>query len=131
MSRLLAALVLAAVVTAPAVAGHPLAGPVLTIDPSSLQRLTTGGRRVALIDVRPAEAYQHGRLPGAHSIPLDTLIPRRGEIPTEMIVVLYGAEGVDDAAPAFRYLRTTGHGAMFVLEGGFAGWQARGLSIER
>jgi len=129
--RLLAAAALVAVVTAPAAAGHALAGPLLTIDATSLQRLTIAGRPVALIDVRPADAYRHGRLPGARSIPLDALIPRRGEIPAEAIVVLYGAEGVDEAAPAYRYLQTTGHGATFVLEGGFAGWQARGLSIER
>jgi len=38
--RLLAAAALVAVVTAPAAAGHALAGPLLTIDATSLQRLT-------------------------------------------------------------------------------------------
>jgi len=45
-------------------------------------------------------------------------------------VVLYGMNTVDEAAPAARYLRGTGHAAVFVLVGGFAGWQARGLGVE-
>jgi 3-mercaptopyruvate sulfurtransferase SseA len=51
-------------------------------------------------------------------------------VPVSAIVVLYGADGVDEAAAAARYLRTTGHTMVFVLEGGFAGWQARGLGVE-
>jgi rhodanese-related sulfurtransferase len=131
MRRLLAALALVSAVTGPAAAGHPLQGPLLTIDPASLQRLKAEGRPLALIDVRPAEAWQRGRLPGARSIPLQALIPRHGEVPAAAIVVLYGGDGVDEAAAAARYLRTTGHTAVFVLEGGFTGWQARGLGVER
>ena len=130
MRRLLAALAFTAAAALPAAAGHPQAGPVLTIDPASLQRLRAEGRPLALIDVRPAGAWERGRLPGARSIPLDTLVPRREEVPAGAIVVLYGADGVDEAAAAARYLRTSGHTAVFVLEGGFAGWRARGLGVE-
>ena len=130
MSTLLGALALALVASAPAAAGHPASGPVLTIDPASLQRLRSESRLVTLIDVRPAEAFARGRLPGARSIPLDMLVPRQREVPGAAIVVLYGAATVDEAAPAARYLRSAGHAAVFVLEGGFAGWQARGLGIE-
>jgi len=133
MRRLLGALVLVALVALtaiPAAGSHPQSGPVLTIDPASLQRLRTENRPVALIDVRPPDAYARGRLPGARSIPLDALVPRQGEVPAAAIVVLYGAESVDEAAPAARYLRGAGHAAVFVLEGGFAGWAARGLGVE-
>lgn len=130
MSALLGALTLALLAAAPAAASHPASAPVLTIDAASLQRLRTENRRVELIDVRPAEAFARARLPGARSIPLDTLVPRQREMSPAAIVVLYGAETVDEAAPAARYLRTTGHPAVFVLEGGFAGWQARGLGVE-
>ncbi len=130
MRRLLAALALVAVSATPAGAGHPQLGPLLTIDPPSLERLRAEGRPLALIDVRPAGAYARGRLPGARSIPLDALVPRRSEVPEAAIVVLYGADGVDEAAPAARYLRSTGHTAVFVLEGGFTGWRARALGVE-
>ena len=131
MRWLLGALALVGTLALPAAASHPLAGPLLTIDPASLERLRAEGRPVALIDVRPLAAWEHGRLPGARSIPLDALIPRQGEVPAAAIVVLYGAASADEAAPAARYLRAAGRPAVFVLEGGFAGWQARGLGVER
>ena len=131
MRRLLAALALSLAAAGPAWGTHPASGPLLTIDPASLERLRAERRAVALIDVRPADAWQRGRLPGARSIPLDALVPRRAEVPPAAIVVLYGADGVDEAAPAARYLRGTGQAAVFVLEGGFAAWRAHGLAIER
>lgn len=130
MRVVLGALVLVLLTATPAAASHPASGPVLTIDPASLQRLRSENRPIALIDVRPADAYARGRLPGARSIPLDALVPRQAEVPAAAIVVLYGASAVDEAAPAARYLRAAGHTAVFVLEGGFAGWQARGLGVE-
>jgi rhodanese-related sulfurtransferase len=131
VSRLAAALTVLLALAAPAVAGHPAAPAVLTIDPASLERLAAAGRPLAVIDVRPVAAYARGRLPGARSIPLDTLVPRRDEVPDAGIVVLYGAERVDEAAAAYRYLRAAGRDGVFVLEGGFAGWQARGYGVER
>ena len=130
MRQLLGALALVALTALPAAGSHPQSGPVLTIDPASLLRLRAEQRPVVLIDVRPPDAYARGRLPGARSIPLDTLVPRRAEVAAGAIVVLYGTETVAEAAPAARYLRGTGHAAVFVLEGGFAGWRARGLGVE-
>lgn len=125
------ALALVAALALPAAAGHSPQGPLLTIDPSSLLRLQAEHRPLTLVDVRPSERYAKGRLPGARSIPLEALTRRHEEIPGAALVVLYGGDGVDEAATAARYLRTAGHPAVFVLEGGFTGWQARGLGIER
>jgi rhodanese-related sulfurtransferase len=115
----------------PAAAGHPWQPPLLTIDAESLHRLTATGRPVLAVDLRSSEAYQDGRLPGARSIPLSSLTVRRREVPADALVVLYGADGLDDAATAYRYLRAAGHGNVFVLEGGFAAWQAQGYGVER
>lgn len=52
-----------------------------------LQRIRAGG--VTLLDVRPAEEYRAGHLPGARSIPLDELPARLGEIPRGREVVAY------------------------------------------
>jgi rhodanese-related sulfurtransferase len=131
MRRRAAALALVLALATPAAADHAWAPPLLTIDPDSLQRLSAAGRPVAVIDVRPEEAYRGGRLPGARSIPLPSLIPRRGEIPSAAFVVLYGADGLEDAATAYRYLRGAGQQNVFVLEGGFAAWRAKGYSVER
>ena len=115
----------------PAAAGHPWQPPLLTIDAESLQRLAATGRPVLAVDVRPTEAYRDGRLPGARSIPLSSLMARRREVPAEVLVVLYGADGLEEATTAYRYLRSAGHANVFVLEGGFAAWQAHGYGVER
>ena len=114
----------------PAAAGHAWSTPVLTIDPDSLRQLTRQGRAVLAIDVRPRELYEAGRLPGARSIPLTALTARQRELPADGLVVLYGADSVDEAAAAFRYLRSAGRTNVFVLEGGYAAWRASGYGIE-
>jgi 3-mercaptopyruvate sulfurtransferase SseA len=130
--RLLLLLVVILGAAGPAQAGHPWMPPLLTIDPESLQRMNTSGARpVVAVDVRPAAAYQDGRLPGARSIPLSSLTTRRREVPADALVVLYGGAGLDEAITAYHYLRAAGHANVFVLEGGFAGWQAQGYAVER
>jgi rhodanese-related sulfurtransferase len=115
----------------PAVAGHAWTPPLLTIDADSLQRLTAAGRAVLAIDVRPPDAFASGRLPGARSIPLSSLTARQREVPLDTVTVLYGADGVEEATIAYRYLRAAGHTNVFVLEGGFTGWRAQGYGVER
>jgi rhodanese-related sulfurtransferase/DNA-binding transcriptional ArsR family regulator len=43
--------------------------------------------RVTLLDVRPAEEYRAGHLPGARSMPLDELRRRIGEVPRDREVI--------------------------------------------
>jgi rhodanese-related sulfurtransferase len=116
---------------APAAAGHPWTPPLLTIDAESLRHLATTGRPLLAVDVRPVEAYRNGRLPGARSIPLSSLGARRGEVPGDALVILYGAGGIEEARIAYRYLRSAGHANVVVLEGGFDAWQAQGYGVER
>jgi len=115
----------------PAAAGHGWPTLVLTIDADSLQQLTRQGRTVVAVDVRPPDAFAAGRLPGAQSIPLTTLTARQRELPDRGLVVLYGADSVDEAAAAFRYLRSAGRTDVMVLEGGFAAWRSGGFEVER
>jgi rhodanese-related sulfurtransferase len=130
-ARVVAVVLALLALAGPAAAGHPWLPPLLTIDADSLQRLTTAGRPLLAVDVRPAEAYQDGRLPGARSIPLASLTTRRSEVPADTLVVLYGADGLEEATTAYRYLRAAGHANVFVLEGGLAAWRARGYGVER
>ena len=104
---------------------------MLTIDADSLRQLTRQGRSIVALDVRSPEAFQAGRLPGAQSMPLTALTARQRELPDGGLVVLYGADSVDEAAAAFRYLRGAGRTNVVVLEGGFAAWRAGGFEVER
>jgi rhodanese-related sulfurtransferase len=114
----------------PAAAGHPWGPVILTIDPDSLEQLAAQGRPVLVVDVRAHEAFQPAVCPG-RSIPLTALAARQRELPPDRLVVLYGADSVDEAAAAFRYLRSTGRTNIVVLEGGFAAWRTGGYRVER
>ena len=61
---------------------HPADGPR-----RAARRVRAGD--VVVIDVRPADEYAAGHLPGAVSIPLDELASRLAEIPADVEVVAY------------------------------------------
>jgi rhodanese-related sulfurtransferase/DNA-binding transcriptional ArsR family regulator len=52
-----------------------------------LDRVRSG--RATVIDVRPAEEYAAGHIPGAVSVPLDELADRLAELPADQEVVAY------------------------------------------
>ena len=52
-----------------------------------LDRVRSG--RATVIDVRPAEEYAAGHIPGAVSIPLDELTDRLAELPADQEIVAY------------------------------------------
>jgi ArsR family transcriptional regulator len=85
---------------------------------------------VTLIDVRPAEEFRAGHIPGAISIPLSHLEARLSELPREQEIVAYcrGPYCVL-AVEAVERLSSWGYRA-FRLEDGIQEWRANGLSVE-
>lgn len=79
-----------------------------------------------LIDVRAAEEYAKGHLPGAISMPLSELRQRIDEIPDGADIVAY-CEGpyCFASARAVRWLLESGRSATRI-EGGLAGWVRTG-----
>jgi len=114
----------------PAAAGHPWGPAILTIDPDSLDQLAAQGRPGTPRGRAHRPRAPAGRLPGARSMPLPVLTAQQRELPDDGLVVLYGADSVDEVAAAFRYLRSTGRRNVVVLEGGFAAWRAHGYRVE-
>ncbi len=92
------------------------------------QRLKDGG--VIVLDVRPAEEYGAGHIPGARSIPLAELRARLRELPKTREIIAYcrGPYCVL-ADEAVALIRSRGLKA-FRLEQGFPDWRARGLPVE-
>lgn len=84
---------------------------------------------VTLIDVRPAEEYRTGHIPGAISMPLDELEQHLPSIPRRRDVVAYcrGPYCVL-AIEAATLLRARGFRA-FRLEAGVQDWRARGKRV--
>jgi rhodanese-related sulfurtransferase/DNA-binding transcriptional ArsR family regulator len=94
-----------------------------------LRRVRSG--EVTVLDVRPAEEYLAGHLPGALSIPASELKARLKEIPRGREVVAYcrGPYCVMalDAVDVLRKKGFTAHR----LEQGVADWRSRGWRVER
>lgn len=94
------------------------------VDQAELCRRVAAGS-VTVIDVRPAEEYESGHLPGAISMPLGELTERLHELPTDQDVVAYcrGPYCVM-AFDAVQRLRKHGFAA-HRLDAGVVEWRAR------
>ncbi|MER3485064.1 MAG: ArsR family transcriptional regulator, partial [Chloroflexota bacterium] len=86
---------------------------------------------VIVLDVRPAEEYRAGHIPGARSIPVTELAARLSELPPDRDIVAYcrGPYCVF-ADEAVALLRERGYRAARLIEG-FPDWQLAGFPIER
>ena len=84
---------------------------------------------VTVLDVRPAEEYRAGHIPGALSIPLKELERRLSDLPQDRDVVAYcrGPYCVL-AVEAVELLRSRGFSA-FRLEESVQDWRAEGLPV--
>jgi rhodanese-related sulfurtransferase len=92
-----------------------------------IRRVRSG--QVTILDVRPAEEYQAGHIPGALSIPLANLAARLPDLPKDRELVAYcrGPYCVM-AVDAVTLLRRHGFTA-HRLEYGVADWRARGWRV--
>ncbi|MGH2755697.1 MAG: ArsR/SmtB family transcription factor [Actinomycetota bacterium] len=85
---------------------------------------------LTVLDVRPAEEYAAGHVPGAVSIPVAELKRRLKEIPKDKEVVAYcRGEFCAFAPEAARYLDKKGYRTS-ILDAGLPDWKAAGLPID-
>jgi len=100
-------------------------------DPSDVAADRAAGRRMTVVDVRSADAYAQGHLPGAIHIP-HAEIPARAatEVPVDQPVVVYcwgpGCNGSTRGALQFARL---GY-AVTEMIGGYEYWVREGLRSE-
>ena len=99
--------------------------PIEQVDLAQL-RVRLGAAEVTLLDVRPADEYAAGHIPGAVCIPAAELWARMAELPAGKEVVAYcRGPWCIMAVDAVRMLRGAGISA-FRLEEGVADWIAAG-----
>ncbi len=93
-----------------------------------LHRVQAGD--VTILDVRPAEEYHAGHIPGAVSIPIEELKRRLAELPPDKPIVAYcrGPYCVY-AYQALEVLRARGRAARRLVDG-LPEWKAAGFPIE-
>jgi rhodanese-related sulfurtransferase/DNA-binding transcriptional ArsR family regulator len=102
------------------------------VEPMSRRALldAVASGRVLVIDVRPADEYAAGHLPGAMSIPLDELRRRLDEVPANREVVAYCRGRVCELShEATEILRSRGIAAR-ATEDGILEWRADGITLE-
>lgn len=88
----------------------------------------TTGAAHQLIDVRTAEEFASGHIPGAINIPVQELGQRLDEVATDQPIVLYCRSG-NRSTQAATLLSQQGYTGIYNL-GGITSWQAAGLPIE-
>ena len=93
-----------------------------------LARVQAG--EVVVLDVRPAEEFSAGHIPGARSLPLEHLEARLDELDPDLEVVAYCRGPLCLLAPeAVALLRGRGRRAR-CLEDGLPEWRQAGLPVE-
>ena len=98
------------------------------VDRAELLRRTQAGDLVVL-DVRPADEYAAGHIPGAIGIPLDQLAERIAELPDGVEVIAYcRGRFCVFAHDAVRLLNARGRAARR-LRDGMLEWQLAGLPV--
>ncbi len=88
---------------------------------------------VTLVDIRPVEAFDRGRLPGAISAPVDDI---DGDLPEALTdlkdepVVLYCRSGRDSTPLARRLLGQEGFSDVAIADEGLLAWEVSGRRLE-
>lgn len=93
-------------------------------------RLDWGNPALTIVDVRDRSEFNHSRITGAISMPMDELVDRAiASLPRTRDVYLYGATDEETAVAAER-LRAVGYRNVSEIRGGMAAWKAVGFQVE-
>jgi phage shock protein E len=106
---------------------------VRSVSPDEITQGLSIGRTPLILDVRTAEEFKSGHVPGAILVPVDELPDRLDilrEIKKEREVVVYCESG-KRAQKAAQILIDSDFEAVGHLEGDMAGWRENGLPIEK
>lgn len=100
--------------------------------PHNVKRLIdSGDRNFVILDVRTAEGFRQGHVPGAINIPFEELPTRLKELPKEKDIISYCWDATCILCTKAAYvLASKGFKAREML-GGMAAWQEAGFLVER
>jgi phage shock protein E len=109
-------------------AGDPPLTPVS--QQALIERLDDGAQAPYVLDVRTADEYVSGHVPGAVNIPHDQLAGRLAEVPKDRDVVLYCRSG-RRAMLAGEVLADHGYARLEYLQGDMPAWVEQGRPVEK
>lgn len=116
--------------TATAFADPPTPNEAPNITPSELSERRASGDAPMVIDVRTAEEFATGHIPGALNIPFDRVAERISEVDAPNGVALYCMMG-PRARKGEAALLDSGYVSVLHIDGGLAAWKAAGLPVEK
>ena len=112
--------------SAPAAAGASLP----SISPQALlERQAKGDSALFVLDVRTAEEFAAGHVPGAVNVPYDQVASQLAQIPKDKDVVLYCKSG-RRAGLAAEVLQASGYTKLEHLQGDMPAWSKDGRPVE-
>jgi phage shock protein E len=82
-----------------------------------------------LIDVRTADEFKGGHIPGSINIAVNDLNAKLNKIPKDKPVIVYCQSG-SRSSQAARTLLAAGYTEVYDM-GGIGGWQRQGLPVKR
>lgn len=85
-------------------------------------------RNAVIIDVRTAEEFATGSLPGARNVSVDKFDEKMRDVKKDKPVIVVCATS-SRASRAAAQLRAKGYGEVYVLAGGVSAWREAGLPI--
>ena len=95
----------------------------------SLKEKNANPDSIQFLDVRDAQLFAKGRIAGAVNVPMSEIEKNQGKISPVKKVIVYGADE-SEATKAAIMLFDLDFFNIYVLEGGFAGWQMAGGKVE-
>ncbi len=101
-----------------------------TTGPVEMERMISSGNNVIVVDVREAEDFARGHIPGAINLPKEKWDDPDGLSRDKTNVVYCYTQTCHLAASACVVFAGKGYPVM-ELEGGFAAWKANDMQIER
>jgi rhodanese-related sulfurtransferase len=101
-----------------------------TTGPVELERMMKQGENINIVDVRAAEDYAEGHIPGAVNLPKDKWQTLEGLRKDKTNVVYCYSQVCHLAATAAVEFASKGYPVM-ELEGGFRAWKEHDMEIEK
>ena len=101
-----------------------------TTGPVELERMMKQGENINIVDVRAAEDYAEGHVPGAINLPKDRWYTLEGLRKDKTNVLYCYSQVCHLAATAAVEFASKGYPVM-ELEGGFNTWKEYGMEIEK
>ena len=101
------------------------------LGPHNVKRLLDRGEPVVVVDVRSADGYQAGHIPGARSLPFEQLPERSRELPRDQEIITYCWNATCFLSTKAAFVLASKGYRVKEMVGGIDEWNAAGFPVEQ